>query len=287
LAFSAWNVRNSQIDKTHLEFDGVNQVQMLFKEVVEDPNSDYKTFDKMVQTAKQNILWHGLYHLPNQIIPGIDLLKIKEMSMGNWLSVILCLIILLAITPLKRSSFALILVISPILIMVMMMPIGGSERYWGMISMLCILLIASNISLVISKTTSTKFKAAINTVALLAIIMQSISIINYVYQHEKNPYHSEGNATELATFFELNRDFCFANGIRSDITVLTPHNAAFQLISGCSAPEVNENLGINPLFTHVIIRSELRSIKGRVVASYSPWSLVELNTPQYRKSLIK
>ncbi|QDT62438.1 hypothetical protein SV7mr_49860 [Stieleria bergensis] len=143
--YLSWSLRNRGIDTSGLGLDGVNQVQMILREIPEVPQSRYRTPGEILTTVKQNVLWHGLYHLPQQSVPGLAQVDISSMRLGKYIALTLCVLGGLLIVPYRWYGIPIWLAVLPMLVLILPLSIGGSARYWFPISTLFTVLGALNL----------------------------------------------------------------------------------------------------------------------------------------------
>jgi hypothetical protein len=292
LAFVMWSVRNHSVDKENLGFDGVNQIQMLFKEIPEDPHSPYRNTKQLLQTAEENVIWHGIYHFSSQIVPYLWKANLKIQEGGSLIAVFICLVLLLSVLPRSTLVLPLYCTILPIVLMMLLITIGGSERYWGPISLLCFVGIAlqfdSLIKNTLSKSTKTKYILA-SGIAVLASL-QAISLVSYIYAHELQPYTTIENRDDLAILFEKNRNYCLDKNRPEISAVYTKNEHAFQLITACHAPMILLARNINPLFSHAVIdKGRLKKVLGpeQIISEEGQWMFIRLDSLMHSKEIQK
>lgn len=277
IAFTAWNIRNSSFDREQLGFDGVNQVQMLFKAEVEDPSSRFRTLPEFIQTAKENILWHGIYHYTSQIIPIMWLLELKSLSYGNVLALISCSLIVFLSFPRNVESLACYILIGPMFVMMLLMVIGGSERYWVAISFLSIICILINFkdTKLFLKLERIGFKWG--KLSLSVIMFFLLSNLYYIYVFEKAPYNSRDNYVGFADFINQNAKLC-VDSKETNLVIDTRNFSAVRLITGCLAPMKNERLGIIPSYnSKIMLVIEPLPQNASVLSRNSTWQLVKFD----------
>ncbi|GGA84181.1 hypothetical protein GCM10011369_27750 [Neiella marina] len=252
VVFASWGVRNSQYDRHGLGLDGVNQVQMMIKEVVEDPQSPYKSPAAIINTVKENLFWYGIYHLPNQMIPGLWLLDIEQRPMSAAIGLALSAIILFLLIPRRQRLVPLFLLISSMVFMVALIEIGGSERYWFAISMLALVMVFCQLNRVglLLKRFQLRRQMAVNSVA---VVVSCLSLALYINKHEAMPYNSTDAWPQLAQIYEANRGLCNDDSEPQIASVYTKNVHAFRLISGCPASMTVPGIGYQPKYSHAIL----------------------------------
>ncbi|MBL7005099.1 MAG: glycosyltransferase family 39 protein [Gammaproteobacteria bacterium] len=279
IPFLLWSARNQGIDTTGLGLDGVSQVKMILKEIPEDPDSRYRSLAEIIKTIKQNILWYGIYHLPNQIIPGLMEIGKEGYQYKNFFYSFLTLLILVLMIPFKLRLTPILLTIIPMFLLILPLSIGGSARYWFPISILASILVIDKIITMLRKlnidSNQKKIFASLLSFTLLSIFLGNIYL--YITSFSRNPYGAQEPLTELAELFENFSGYC---GKEKKMTVYTRNPYVFRLITGCYAPMSNEKLGIQPKYTHAIINSknlEKAHENVEIISEVSPWVLVNLN----------
>lgn len=246
IPFICWMYSNHDIDSTNLGLDGVNQIQMITKKVIEDPQSDFKTSQEILTTAKQNILWHAIYHIPNHTIPGVHLLKLTSIRHGNALALLFTFLVF-AVVAYQFSRFApLMLSVIPVILLVSVMTIGGAERYWFTITSVLFV----PFYLIISRIPERMEKLII----LSLVCLQIVGLSYFVYQHQQSPYTKVESRHNLANLFLQAVPLCKEEPFINSNT-WTKNEHAFQLMTGCKASMVNVAINRNPLFSHAILYS--------------------------------
>lgn len=248
--FVIWMARNSGIDTQWLGLDGVNQVQMITKKVIEDPNSDFKTSGEIIQTAKQNLLWHAIYHVPTHTIPGLYLLNISELPKGNIIALLLSAAVFVLIG-LQFSRFLPVIISAfPAFAIVIVMTIGGAERYWfSLMSIFLMVIYAAPFALV--KRQSLQY-----SIAGVLVLLQVISLVTFISRHEAHPFTSAEHRDDLAVLFTQIKPLCAETAKTGQINVWAPNNHALQLSTDCQASMVNTRIGLDPTFDYAILSKE-------------------------------
>jgi hypothetical protein len=265
LPFVGWMISNQNIDRTHLGLDGVNQVQMITKKVIEDPQSEYKTPSEIVNTAKQNIAWHAIYHVPNQIIPSIHLFDLKNSSFGNYIALILCLALFIVLVKQAGTFSPLLLSVVPVIILATVMTIGGAERYWFTITSILLLPVFCYLLKSFQRTT-----------------IQLFSLIAFASNHESNPYTVIEDRDDLARLFIQAEKTCTNNQNTSIRNTWTKNEHAFQLVTGCKASMVNSAIGVDPTFTHAVLHlDKLQHSPSNIIKRANHYVWIEL--PEHMK----
>lgn len=276
IAFVGWGARNGQIDANNLGLDGVNQVQMMFKEVPEEPGSPYRDFGAIVTTAKENILWYGIYHLPSQAIPLVWAADLKNLPGSVIWGLSLSAVLLFGLYPRKRETIPLALLIASMVFMMMLITIGGSERYWFSISLLSFVLLVSQSKELLKK----HFTPPSGRFVLCAGALCAISLGLYIIKHESEPFSSERNYASLAELYENHRGFCVENPVLQSKNFYAENVHAFTLITGCKASMSIPAAEILPLYTHAIVNRNWTKRKLdpslTVIGKQGPWAIVEL-----------
>lgn len=252
IPFMFWMHSNHHIDRTNLGLDGVNQIQMITKKVIEDPQSDFKTPTEILTTAKQNILWHAIYHIPNHSIPGVFLIKLTSLEYGNALALLFSLLVLVIVASQFTLLSALILSVIPAIFLVSIMTIGGAERYWFTIT--SVLFVPFYLIIYRIPQRMEKF------VILSLVSTQLIGLSYFIYQHEQSPYTTVESRHELAELFLQAIPLCAEDRLANSNT-WTKNEHAFQLMTGCKASMVNKTINRDPKFSHAILYSSKTKIE--------------------------
>ncbi|MGQ8364677.1 ArnT family glycosyltransferase [Glaciecola sp. 1036] len=242
IPFAIWNLRNAQIDRTGLGFDGVNQIQMITKEVIEDPESPTKTVPQILQSVKENFLWHAIYHIPNHTLPLIRILDLKQTTFGNFVAIGLCvLILLLSLRGPRLLTLSFLIMIAPIVLLILPMTIGGAERYWfNITTFIGLLLFIGFLQL---------SNASIKRLLIPSLfILQIVSLSLYIVKLEKDPYSHTDYRNELVQVFDYLSDFC----AEQPVDIYTGNAYSLALTTNCTSARINIRRGLNPSFDYIV-----------------------------------
>ena len=281
LLFALWSARNSGIDRTGLGLDGVNQIQMLFKTVVEDPTSRYRTLPEMIQTAKENVLWHGIYNVSKQMVPTAWNWELKTMVYGKYLSLAILLLAFALSLPKRFESLILWVVLSPIIVLMLLMVIGGAERYWLTISQIVSLAILINWSKwLFPSDQNHKNKIISSAGRFLYAGFAVIGLSLYITDFEKSPYNPRDDYPSFGEFVMSLQDYC-----RQDETLVvnTKNPYAFYFITGCEAPMANDYLGIHPDYNATVQHKSLLKTQvaaEQIIHEHQGWYLLRGQEPK-------
>ena len=271
LPFLLWMARNSHIDTQSLGLDGVNQVQMITKKVIEDPNSEFKTAGEIIQTAKQNVLWHGIYHVPNHVIPAVRFIDVAGLPLGNILALGLTALVFVVIGLQYSRFMPVILCTVPTFAIVIVMTIGGAERYWfSLLSIFLMVVYAAPFTL-LKNEKSTKWLVSV------MLLLQSVSLSVFIYNHQSHPYTSIEHRDDLASLFDTMQSFCAQHDFQKS-NVWTINNHALQLTTSCRASMVNAAIGVNPVFDYAVLDKQklLNPVESSIIDTGGNFILIAL-----------
>ncbi|MFC3121881.1 ArnT family glycosyltransferase [Agaribacter flavus] len=275
--FAIWNIRNGFIDKTNLGFDGVSQVQMLFKLVVEDPESRFRTIPELIATARENITWYAIFLIPRELLPFLHLFELDQLPMGSIIFLLLSACIVALAFPLNVTNLGSMVIIMPMVLMNMLMVIGGSERYWVPISLLLMLSIIVNVS---TNTVLIPYLHKLNRVRykIVVLLPYVLSMLSYVHIQLSQPYNEREDYPEFAELLMSIEDYCRKEGGRN-IVVKSRNNNAVQFVTGCQAPDMRPKLGFYPQYNAAIVRiADMAELNGkkRIISQNDIWAFVAL-----------
>lgn len=282
ITFGLWSYRNSYFDTTHLGLDGVNQIQMLFKTVVEDPNSRFRTIPELITTAKENLLWHAIYNVTIQTIPATWMLDLKSVNIGQYIALFFTALVLFLSNPLRIKNVPAFLIMSPIVVMLFLMVIGGSERYWISISFLlcmCVVINLSDFFESLKKRSSfltDKLNLALTVGLPIVLLVQLSSLLLYIHKFEQSPFNSREDYPKFAELVLQLDDFCVGEN-SPELVIKTRNNHAVELISGCEAPMHNAALSILPDYNSEILQIDNQPVTEKpydILLQNDTWALV-------------
>jgi 4-amino-4-deoxy-L-arabinose transferase-like glycosyltransferase len=279
LPFSIWTVRNSTVDTTG--FDSTNLVRMIFQRDKMNPESERIPFAEMVEHVSKNLRWHSIYHVPEQIIPGLWLHSARNYRGGWWFAASLCLLLLAVSIPWRWQSdyLGFDLVLLPMTALYLLFSEGGAARYWVPVSVVLSVLIATRLE------ARAAFRKVVNAPWVLGItvVVLGMNLGAYVMKHERQPYNPDGPWKELVELFDI-----VAKRQLETQGVLTPHMYTFQLMTAYPAPMASAYH--NPLYDYMIVRldrKELQPPQGAVLrVKVFPWGLYQLPGPKTRMELL-
>ncbi|MCC9601458.1 hypothetical protein LOC67_12955 [Stieleria sp. JC731] len=277
--FFVWTMRNRAIDTSGLGLDGVNQVQMITKKVIEDPDSEFKTTGEIIATAKQNILWHAIYHVPRHTLPVAWLMDLSRIPAGNLIALAGTFAVSLLILAQFQRFSSVILSVLPAMAIVAVMTIGGAERYWfSLVGSLLMIVYASPVLFRRQSTQRCIF-------ATLAIV-QFISLGLFVVRHETHPFSPVEGRDDLAALFMEIGESPLESSDPQATNVCTINNHGLQLTTGLRASMVNTNIDLDPRFTHAVLdREALSSGVRNPLMERGRYMIVELPTSMTRSEI--
>ncbi len=140
----AWFVRNRFIDTKGLGFDGISQVHMLLAVSPTDQASHLLTMPEILQNAFRNLVYQVIYHVPDQIIPGLWDARWWEWRFAPFLALVLTLLVATAALPRRSAAFPIAVMILVNCAILGVYALGGSIRFWIPVTSLTIVLIVIN-----------------------------------------------------------------------------------------------------------------------------------------------
>ena len=156
---------------------------------------------------------------------------------------------LLSLVPFIMVFFT-ILSAFPAFAIVIVMTIGGAERYWfSLMSIFLMVIYAAPFALV--KRQSWQY-----SIAGVLVILQVISLVTFISRHEAHPFTSAEHRDDLAVLFTQIKPLCAETAKTSQINVWAPNNHALQLSTDCQASMVNTRIGLDPTFDYAILSKE-------------------------------
>jgi|GEM_PF-1943672 len=283
IPMAVWTARNHHIDTTHLGFDGINQVRMVLAENPTDPDSSLRNLPALTADAYDNIRWGMAPHTLRVILPFY-----WSAGDDHWLTaagpvvalfVIISALILGALVRMPSVLLALV----PMAAMSVVYAFGAALRFWLPVVLVAWTFAAAGLA---ARAIRSNVRRSIVFSAMVAIVLvQAAGLAAYIRHFETMPYHPDAHVRELADLFSQIR-----NRNLQMLGVYTPHHEAFYFETGLPAPMVNPALGVNPEFSHMIVREDVLSALpsgSATIMSVPPWILVSLPDPQTREDIVR
>lgn len=240
-----WAARNRSIDKQGLGLDGIDQLRMLLVALPTDPTSPMVTAGEVLRNAIANIAYRIIYHVPEQLIPGL-----WNAGWWNWpgapfIAVALTLAVMLAALPRSSAGLPLMLVVAPYVALLNIYAWGGSIRFWVPVTGLLMVLIVINAGSFAARLSGRARLLA--TVAVGAACAASLLV--FAQRFEARPYL--GDLGDMVTLFDrIGRAPAPAEAVHTDHAIL------FTLRTGLAAPMTLAARGIEPRYTHLILHGQ-------------------------------
>jgi hypothetical protein len=224
LPHAAWTCRNRATPASG--YDGLDQLRMIRSKYPTDPASELLTLPESVDVVLKNVRHSVIYHLPQQVIPGLWNGVYFDWGRSGYLAMALSVSLLVLCLSWKQELQALHLLTWPMVLLNLSWAFGGNPRYWIPVSVLLTMLLMLRLRRFLTLDAfSQKLRVGLGSSIL------ALNLACYVVDHERHPYNSGGPWSELAQLF------AFASQEKLEPAgVLTPHNLAFQLTTGFPAP---------------------------------------------------
>jgi hypothetical protein len=270
----AWAIRNRTIETSDLGFDGINQFRMLLTVDPIDPLSPIRTLAQLAGSIVANVKYGAIYNIPQQIIPGLWAPFFERLP---FLALTLTLVLSYFCIPRRPAAWPITITVLPIAVLYLIYASGNAGRYWVPITQFLTILLVNRAVGVWSLRATPRMRGLLFT---LLISILAVNVGSYIVVHEQEPYSKANNVSELARLFSLAAKLEF-----HPKGVFTDHPHAFALITGHAAPMSLPSRGINPRYSHAIIRRDNPASRwaenSRTLLSVYPWELIELKTPMY------
>jgi len=125
IPFLGWAARNRSVDKQGLGFDGIDQVRMFLVAHPLDQASPMITAGGMLRSAIENIEYRIIYHVPEQLIPGLWNAGWWRWPGAPFIAAGLTLAVVLVALPRNTSGLPLVLTIVPYVAVLNIYAFGG------------------------------------------------------------------------------------------------------------------------------------------------------------------
>jgi len=239
--FVMWAARNSTIDTSQLGSDGVNQLRMLLSASPMDPHSPLRTLSAIVAGIWDNVIHRDIYHVPEQILPGLYLLDWQHWPASAVPAVLFTLAIGVIAVWGGSVGLPFLLVIIPWCAVMTLHVFGGAVRYWVPITSMLAVLLVIRLSPAAARLTP-RLRAAGAT--LLAIAF-ALNLVVYVWRDQRHPYMADFG--DMVALFEQVRRLPV-----KPAAMLTDHDGIYSFITGDAAPLSLPQVGLAPRYTHII-----------------------------------
>jgi hypothetical protein len=273
LPFAGWLIRNSFIDTRMLGQDGINQFSMIFRTLPVDPASPLRSLSQILSDMRMNIASSVIYQIPRSIVPGLWAQAVWDhLGAASAPFALAVSAAILALSCLTRRNIPLILIYGSMSVLNIFYAAGGMARLW--VPVTC--LIAISLPFGVESFSSNWLRRAARWFAAVSVAAYSVSILFYIANHDRHPYHDPTYAA-LADMFQIVRTSDNVDG-----NVLTPNPEAFGLYTGFNAPTPVPGIGIDPRYRYVILPTAEWNedrLKGTLLARNGVWSFIALDTP--------
>jgi len=219
---AAWAWRNSRVQAGSV--DGINQFRMLLQVRPNDPNSPLVTPRQLARQVYENLSWGLIYNLPEQTVPLVRLLSLRERRGGQWIAVGASILVVAAcVLSARRHLWPLHLYLVAVLVLLVMFRTGGSARYFVPVAPMTTFLFAVAVR---ESRWWSKLRRGASVVAAIWLAAAGIDLGVAVYQQETRPYAD----THWAEFVDIALKARDRLGPEATVCV---HNAnAFAILSG-------------------------------------------------------
>jgi 4-amino-4-deoxy-L-arabinose transferase-like glycosyltransferase len=237
-----WVARNASIDKRGLGIDGVDEFRMLLISDWLDPESLFSA-GEFLQKSIENFLWHAIYRVPEQLIPGLWNAEWWNWPGAPFAAVGLTLVLALTALPLNIAGLPLALTIVPYAAFLSVFPRGGAIRYWAPVTSLLIVLIVINWSSILRSRLGGRAHLTV-VVGLTAAYAANLAV--FAQRFEAHPYADD--------FGDMVALFDRVPGLQTPPpAVHAYHSGLFTLRTGLAAPITVAGRSIEPIYTHLIL----------------------------------
>lgn len=264
----SWMVRNLAVPATG--FEGINRFRSILAVDPNNAQSALVTGNEFAIRVVNNIRYHTIYRLPEQMIPGLWPLNTFHRQGGPIIALILSVLIILASFPRRWESLLPCVVAAPMIVLNLAYSFGGSSRFWLPITALLTL------SIIINFNTRLSSWRHIRMLPLICALPLIVNVAIYVAHHEAHPYHRVGAWKEFAELIEVVADDKTIPRGR----VLTQNSDAFQLMTGWDSPWGVDDIS----YEYLVVDSQKEALPegSIVIISRSPWVFAALPKPMSR-----
>lgn len=279
--FVLWTIRNSQIPSEGLGFDGINQVVMIMAKEPADPSLGYLSALDIINNVRNNIIWHLIYILPENVIPFFNFIELRDLRFGNYIAVFSSILIFVVSLLKWRITGLFYAIILPMIAILIPMSTGGSERYWVVISVFLAMAFYISLFLTIQdKVTYINKYLWIKLSCLSYFIIQVYLLMNYALAFEKQPNNTKHDYPEFVKLVTYLQSYCQDN---EAIVSIDKNAAAISAYTQCKAPKTNLQLKIEPLYSYVILEKKYcaQSCKSIGESTYTNEGWVLLRLPKH------
>ncbi|HUB96098.1 MAG TPA: hypothetical protein VL993_09285 [Stellaceae bacterium] len=273
LPFGSWMARNSLIRLGPIGPDANNQFAMIFRESPVDPASPFRSLAEIWSDVVTNLRDAATYLIPKAFVPGLWTHGLWS-ELGAWSGPLAaCLSLALVLLSCRAvRNLPIILMYGSMAALNVLYADGGMARLW--VPVTCLL--AISLPIAAETLPFPRHPQARGWCAAIVLAALAVGLVSYTVDHERHPYH-DANFAALAQMFSEIRD-----GNPIDGNVLTPDPQAFELYTGDPAPMSLPAIGVDPVYSYVILPSAewaAQTFEGTVVAKNGIWSLVAFATP--------
>jgi hypothetical protein len=183
----AWGYRNSRIQAQSV--DAINQFRMLLQVHANDPNSPLITPRDLLRNLYENVSWGFIYTIPEQTLPLVRLVSLRERSFGSWVAAPLAVgVVVLCVITAWRSCRPVHLYLGAVVGLLACFTTGGSARYLIPVSPFLTLLMVLAIRRTRWWERSGRLGSTLVAVWLVAV---GVDWAMAVHQQEARPYANE------------------------------------------------------------------------------------------------
>ncbi len=219
---AAWAIRNSRVEAVSL--DGINQFRMLLQETANDPNSRLVTPGRLARQVYENVAWGLIYRVPDQVIPLVRLLHLRDLSVGRFIALGLTALAVFALfASVWRRIWPAHVYVVGMLAVLTTLSTGGTARYFVPLAPLIVFLVAT----AVRSSRWWSRSGWMGPVLVWAWLgAAGLDLAAAIHQQETSPYADE----RWADFVDVARNA--PEFIPPDATVCVHNPNAFALVSG-------------------------------------------------------